>query len=578
MTAADGSTPAFSWNNSNYSYPTINFTTLRALDIAASPYVYTEWAGSPYSLTLNTDIDGVATSLSINAGGDTYAVPIAGLLLSMPSGELCRIRSVSGTSSPYTVTVERGSSGTIPAVQSAGTISCLNRISITSLAQLGTQVFEVVTQAKHNLKSGIFSTFGGTGTYPTMYFTNGSSYNASNSGYAVMVTGPTTYVVNTRGPVGTIGPSTAYPAAPTSYALSPPSAYNCTITMPSSGFPPEVPAIVTGSFDRCNLQVNIPCNASDSYCYNVATRILNNFPAGRKVYVELGDEFWNGGQSEIYFAQVIQKLCGYSDIYKWVVIRTGQIRTIFRTVFGARASEIKAVFGGWFNDPSTGADALNLAIANGVTIDAYGVAPYIDPENNAASIAAWNNSATIQQMIDLWIHDLYYNKNGYSAFVASHQANIASYNAATGGSCVLYGYEGGYETGVPSGANQVTKLTRDIAYDPNWRIIEQDMYALFQQSGFADLNLYSYSIYYVPPNNWGLYHSPYQQPGRGDGSDGKANNRLCLATPGYTHSKAATTNQDQQNVSVRGQAFLEWMQPAQAKKRMLFVPYRFVNR
>jgi hypothetical protein len=86
------------------------------------------------------------------------------------------------------------------------------------------------------------------------------------------------------------------------------------------------------------------------------------------------------------------------------------------------------------------------------------------------------------------------------------------------------------------------------------------------------------TIYYFGNNNWGLYHSPYQPYGKGDGSDGKANNRLCLATPGFTHTKAATTNQDQQNVSVRGQAFLEWMQPAQAKKRMLFVPYRLVNR
>ena len=75
-----------------------------------------------------------------------------------------------------------------------------------------------------------------------------------------------------------------------------------------------------------------------------------------------------------------------------------------------------------------------------------------------------------------------------------------------------------------------------------------------------------------------MYTWGWQPHGKGDGSDGKANNRLCLATPGYPYSKASTTNQDQQNVSVRGQAFLEWMQPAQDKKRMLFVPYRFVNR
>jgi hypothetical protein len=59
-----------------------------------------------------------------------------------------------------------------------------------------------------------------------------------------------------------------------------------------------------------------------------------------------------------------------------------------------------------------------------------------------------------------------------------------------------------------------------------------------------------------------VYHGPAQLYGRGDGSDGKADNRLCLATPGQANSKAANVNQDQHNVSVRGQAFLDWMAPA----------------
>jgi hypothetical protein len=57
---------------------------------------------------------------------------------------------------------------------------------------------------------------------------------------------------------------------------------------------------------------------------------------------------------------------------------------------------------------------------------------------------------------------------------------------------------------------------------------------------------------------WGLYHWQQQPYGRGDGSDGAADNRLCLATPGYPHSKAPTVNQDLQNVSVRGLAWLAW--------------------
>ena len=159
----------------------------------------------------------------------------------------------------------------------------------------------------------------------------------------------------------------------------------------------------------------------------------------------------------------------------------------------------------------------------------------------------------------------------------------------------LLAYECGYSTGAPdtcttcsSGVNEgmgengygniCPALNHDIQYDPVWRIYEKDFYALLQILGFTNINIQSMIAYYFYQYAWGMQTWGWQPHGKGDGSDGKANNRLCLATPGYPSSKASTTNQDQQNVSVRGQAFLEWMQPARGKKRMLFVPYRFVNR
>ena len=148
----------FSWNNSLKVSYTIGFTELRALNLSVSPYVYTDWAGSPYSLTLNTAINATTTTLSINTGGDAYAIPITGLLL-LAGTEKMRIQRVTGTSNPYTVTVERGSSGTTPAAQLAGTISCLNRLSVTSFGQIGSQLIEVVCSVNHNLKTGIFPTF-----------------------------------------------------------------------------------------------------------------------------------------------------------------------------------------------------------------------------------------------------------------------------------------------------------------------------------------------------------------------------------------------------------------------------------
>ncbi|MGO9815803.1 MAG: beta strand repeat-containing protein [Isosphaeraceae bacterium] len=366
----------------------------------------------------------------------------------------------------------------------------------------------------------------------------------------------------------------------------------------SNGLPMEFIAMVTGSFPGTHLHVNIPLAATDAYVYDVAIKIVNNFPPGRRVYVELADEPWNWAFNEYGMSLWLSALSGVSNPYYYIVVRTGQIRTIFRNVFGSRANEIYAMVNiQWGGAPSwvsyTGTPtpsqiaamgSLQLASYYDVPIDANAVAPYVNLDDSSATIAAWNSS-TIQQMADLWVHDMYYNTQAWSSWTASQQAYIAQYNATpaspnyngTAGTCFLYGYEAGFGA-PPNGINNGATISHDIVYDPDWLIIEQDFYALLQASKFVNANLYSYDIYYDGTANWGLYHSPYQPYGIGDGSDGKANNRLCLATPGFTHTKAATTNQDQQNVSVRGQAFLDWMQPAQAKKRMLSVPYRFVNR
>lgn len=563
----------FSWNTQNFGVNNIGYTTLRALNLSGSSYAYFPggaadgaWPGSPYALTLNSAVSATATTFSINAGGDAAAIPVPGLLLYMASGgEKCRIRTVSGTSSPFSVFVERGSSGTTPTAQSSGTIQCNGRVAITSLSQFtadgnqNAQLTEVVCAANHNLKTGTKCGFG-YGSFPTLYFTDGSSGGVT--GTPIVVTGPTTFVINTRNGNGTLGPSSAYPSAPTSYTLSGCGWY---WTVPDTGFPPDFIAQTTGYFPGCNLHVNMPLCATDSYVYNFATIIKNNFPAGRKVYVELADEFWNGGQDELYQAYCFMGFRGDTDIYTWQVLRTGQIRTIFRNVFGSRANEVMGALGGWYSATGQTQDLLNLCRSNSVTIDALMVAPYLGLGNDAATIAACNN-ANIQQNIDIWIHDVYCNQGGLFPLSATVMAQIAAYNAATGANCVMHGYEGGYQTGPSASSNYPMQMTRDMPLDPNWRIIEKDMYAAFQSCGFANLNLYSFSIYYDNTNDWGLYHWIYQQPGKGDGSDGLFNNRLCVATPGYDgpldFTKSSTTNQDANTVSVRGQAFLEWMAAA----------------
>ena len=582
----------------------------------------TSWTLSiPYKGPTNSAATWSTLQSTLTLSGTPQAgdAPFYGVMLKIDS-EYMRCVGISGT----TVNVVRASAFnqvlSTPAAHSSGaSITCYNRLAIPGLplpSQNG-QWVEMVCATPHYLKAGLLMGQN-SGTLPTMTCTDGSTFGGwpGSDGCLVWPTGPLTFALKSQtstSAVVTLGPSTTYPSAPTSYSLSGVTIQNI---LPNQGLPHEAAAIANGAIAGANMHINLPLLCSDSYCFNVATKIANNFPAGRKVYVELSDEPWNWGEPIFYQVSWFNQFLGYADQNAWYVVRIGQIRSIFRTVFGTginghSANEIYQVANVWFvyaaNQPM-----LSVAQEYNVIIDAYAVAPYIGPTATAQSIpintATWN-AANITQIADLFIHDVWYNPANTTSFVGpangsvsgTHWAYITSYNAWLDANfpgtrhCILVGYEGGYSTGAPdtcttcsSGVNEgmggngygniCPYLNHDIKYDPVWRIYEKDFYALLQRLGFTDVNIYAECLYYFYQYAWSIYSWSAQQPGKGDGSDGKANNRLCLATPGYPYSKASTTNQDQQNVSVRGQAFLEWMQPAQDKKRMLFVPYRFVNR
>jgi hypothetical protein len=121
------------------------------------------------------------------------------------------------------------------------------------------------------------------------------------------------------------------------------------------------------------------------------------------------------------------------------------------------------------------------------------------------------------------------------------------------------------------------EMARDLIYHPNYRLVEKEYYSIFQRGGYDVVCLQSLDkFYFAYQMQWGIYHGEQQPPGRGDGSDGKANNLLCLAAPG-PNQKSATLNQDKNNVSVRGQALLEWNQPPKPprKPKKLVIPARY---
>jgi len=98
----------------------------------------------------------------------------------------------------------------------------------------------------------------------------------------------------------------------------------------------------------------------------------------------------------------------------------------------------------------------------------------------------------------------------------------------------------------------------DIFYNPNYRQCEIDTYVLYQTLGYHRVNIYSL-LYLAPPqSDWSCYWAQGQLPGKGDGSDGKADNRLNISMPQQANSKSYTMNPHATNVSVRGQALLDY--------------------
>ena len=584
----------------------------------------TSWTlSSPFKGPTNTAAtwSSIQSTITLSAMPQAGDAPFYGIMLQIDS-EYLRCVGISGT----TVRVVRAQAFnqvlSTPAAHSSGaSITCYNRFKVNWPTGLpaASPWAEFVCATPHNLKAGL-QIGQASGSLPTITCTDGTVLNGwpGSDGCFVWPTGQYTFALwfnqNTiSGTTVTVGPSTAYPTAPTSYTLS-----GVTIQsyLPLPGIPHEAAAIATGASAGSNMHMNMPLNCSDSYCYNAAIKLLNNFPAGRRVYVELSDEPWNWGSPIFYQVNAFNQFLGYNEENAWYAVRCGQIRNIFRTVFGSgvnghSADEIYQVVNVWFvyagNQPM-----IPVLEQYDVIIDSYDVAPYIGPtagsQANPVNTATWN-AANPTQMADLFIHDVWYNPQNTTSFVGptngsvpgTHWALINGYNAWLDANhpgtrhCVLCAYECGYSTGCPntcttcrSGVNLgvggsgygniCTALNRDVSYDPVWRIYEKDFYALLQVLGFSDINIQSLVMYYFYQYAWDVCSWGWQPHGKGDGSDGKANNRLCLATPGYPNSKISTTNQDQQNVSVRAQAVLEWMQPAQEKKRMLFVPYRFVNR
>lgn len=546
------------------------FTAVGPVDPAVTPWIYSAFFrqnGQTFTATLSENITTTPAigTTEIFTFSDAATAPLmAGLEIRIDS-EVMRIIAVSGTS----VTLYRGSNGTTPATHAAGTVTVFGRKPVTSVvssggAVNGNLVWQLTTATPHGITSGQgFNMDGWTGPAGSdgnLTWNDGTTANPAGLVRESWVTGPNTLFTK----VGLF--SDGHTAVLTSTQVLDP-ATNYSRMVYGGAIPYEVIASASGRFPHASVHINVPMDACDDMVYHIARLVLANFPSGRKVYDEYMNEPWNFVFSGFgYVLNTGSQFMpdwpvmwgGQVNALAYYVYRAAQVHAIFRSVFAAagRGSEIMGLL-----NLQLGVDPgyyLQYAAAQGLQVDAIAIAPYLYMEQTEYTSSVVNGYDD-EQVIDMWTHELYYNTIGYSALAKTARDGIAAYNSATGNHCVLMGYEGGAEIIPPRLTSCVhwNERNHDLLYNPNWYIAEQDFYYWLQTNGFTALHIYSLSQYWNP-QAWGMYHGVAQAHGRGDGSDGKANNLLFRANPDAANYKGSSVCQDDRCVSVRGQAFIDW--------------------
>ena len=279
-------------------------------------------------------------------------------------------------------------------------------LNFTRDATSGWYTIECVTSAQHNLKSGqqVVINSGGSGTFSV---SKGASSTLTGqalaaTSFVVWVTGLTTFVIlqnngQLRSTAGGL-PGMINTVAG-SFAVS----YTATVYVPDQKtFPPEAACAATADLPGCGLWINVPPAATDACVAAWAQRVRDNFPAGRKVYVENGNEHFNTARPAPFYYAAGDELglwgtagLGYDQAY---ALRTAQMHQIFYNVFqqrdingvSNRGSEIVRLFGSWFVSPTTTQNVMSQVNASGLGADAFHVAAYIDvpaPSTSPATAA-----------------------------------------------------------------------------------------------------------------------------------------------------------------------------------------------
>lgn len=459
----------------------------------------------------------------------------------------------------------------------AGTISVVRNAMSSGPGRLTADPNRVGAAAAH--ASGVVGTASSGGVFCKSADGTLSQWsNQASYGTCVIVTGPDSFVVqqsiyNSTQVWNQVGTQTFSPVlAGTSSAVQ--------TAGPGDVYSYDFATRVVKHAPGADMWLNISNTASDDTVRKIAQVVRDGLPAGEhRILMEMGNEIWNGGSPRLYAAQRVADVCGYASAIDVLIVRGLQIVDVLKSVFAeqGRQDEIKFVLA-W--QQGSLQSVIDRAVALGVNgrVDVYSTAPYFSPAQSTMINNAYA-AATNEEALDIWLFELEYNLAGTAGTSYIDGQAVANERKSSGRAIDFIHYEGGPDSFVPGpyggkvvNGGDVNKFTRnmDMNYNPNTYFARYDFaHVCRRRGGSTGIAFYKHTgnPAYTAVNgvNTGDYESLWllnewhgQPAGRGDGSDGKADNRLVLAQAGQTHTKSPVVNQAENVVSVSQQAVLDY--------------------
>lgn len=272
----------------------------------------------------------------------------------------------------------------------------------------------------------------------------------------------------------------------------------------------------------------------------VARDYLANMPAGRKCYLELGNEHWNSTGAafpdyKFLFNEGVKAGLSITQLYCQLV---AQRHAWFKAILDAvgRGGELIRIYGGQETAPgAAGAEILAYSLAHGAPIDAIVIADYFSYyPYGMAGLGTLMGSLTAAQLADGAEAEQAVGLTK-DVYLKAWKTLIDNHNAAHGTNIRLGGYEGGCPWFAAGGGSTIeARQSINAKYHPQTRKTAMGHMAQLQSVyGWSFFNQYTDT---QPPggdvgNNsvYGIHLTYASRPGRGDGTDSLHNNLPDIA-------------------------------------------------